>query len=295
MAPSYSPRRPVREERLSLRGLEHRLLRWGEPGAAPIVLLHGFMDSALTWQFLVDCLPEAWSFIAIDWRGFGASERARDGYFFPDYLADLDALLDVVVPHEAARIIGHSMGGNVASIYAGVRQERLRWLVNLEGLGLARTTADMAPARYAQWLDQLREPPGTRRYDSLEQLVRILRMRNPRLSEENAAFIAAAWTRATGSGYELASDPVHARVNPVLYRREEAEACWRRITTPVLLLFGELTDHRGRLGADGSDQYWRSVYRGVRIITVPGVGHMMHHEDPAAVARHVGEFARELA
>ena len=294
MAPSYLTRRSGREERLRIRGLEHRLTRWGEPGRAPILLLHGFMDSGLTWQFLVDCLPQDWSFVAVDWRGFGASERAPGGYWFPDYLADLDALLEALVPHEPARVIGHSMGGNVASIYAGVRPQRLTWLVNLEGLGLPRTSPDAASQRYAQWLDQVRTPPVQRRYDSLEQLVAILRARNARLSEDKARFIAAAWTQRVETGYELAADPAHAWVNPVLYRREEAEACWRRITVPVLLVLGELTDHGARLGADATDEYWRSVYQTVRIVTVAGVGHMMHHEDPAGVARHIVEFVRAV-
>src|SRR5690606_8764498 len=102
----------------------------------PVVLLHGYMDAGATWQFLVDHLPESWSCVAPDWRGFGGTEWAAGGYWFPDYFADLDALLDVLVPGGRACVIGHSMGANVAMMYAGIRPQRLAWLANLEGFGL---------------------------------------------------------------------------------------------------------------------------------------------------------------
>ncbi len=132
---------PPREEFLELRGLRHRLLRWGPPSAEPIVLLHGFQDCADTFQFLVDALPRDWSFIGLDWRGFGGSEPTGEPYWFPDYLADLEALLDVLdtgAPR-AWRLVGHSMGGNIASLSAGIRPARVSQLVSLEGFGLPRS------------------------------------------------------------------------------------------------------------------------------------------------------------
>ena len=125
---------------------------------APIVLLHGFQDCGDTWQFLVDCLPETWSLVAPDWRGFGGTEWAPGGYWFPDYLADLEALLDQLVPDGPARVISHSMGANVATLYSGIRPQRLQWLVNLEGIGLRKKSPDEAPAHYARWLDEIKEP-----------------------------------------------------------------------------------------------------------------------------------------
>ncbi|MGG2383022.1 alpha/beta fold hydrolase, partial [Salmonella enterica] len=85
-------------EQLSVRGLKHRLTWWGEQTATPIVLLHGFQDCGDTWQFLVDCLPHDWSIVAPDWRGFGGTDWAPGGYWYPDYFADLEALLDALVP-----------------------------------------------------------------------------------------------------------------------------------------------------------------------------------------------------
>jgi pimeloyl-ACP methyl ester carboxylesterase len=288
----YQPRRPARHETLTVRGLDHRLTWWGESKASPIVLLHGFMDTSETWQFVVDHLPDDWNLAAFDWRGFGSSDRSPGLYWFPDYFADLEVILDAVAPHERARVVGHSMGGNVAAMYAGIRPQRLQWLVSLEGLGLRRSQAAQAPEHYEKWLDQLKDPPRQKPYASLELLVRVLQARNPRLTAERAEFVARAWTRQTEQDFDLASDPAHRLVNPMKYRREEAEACWRRMEIPVLMVLGELSELLAPLGADATPEYFQSVFPQIEIATLRGVGHMMHHEDPEAVARLIEKFAR---
>ncbi len=292
---SYEPRRVPWQEEIRIRGLRHRLTWWGERTSTPIVLLHGYLDCGATWQFLVDHLPASWTLVAPDWRGFGDSEWAPGGYWFPDYFADLDALLDTLVPQSRAQVIGHSMGANVAKMYGGIRPQRLRWLVNLEGLGLARSRPEEAPKRYAHWLDEVRDPFKEGRYDSLEQLASILRMRNPRLSAENSEFVASAWSRPEPDSPEvrLRFDPRHRLVNPILYRREEAEACWARLEIPMLLVMGELSDHRARHASYVIDAQLHALFRQVRLATVPGTGHMMHHEDPESVARHIVAFERD--
>ncbi len=186
----------------------------------------------------MDCLPDTWTLVAPDWRGFGGTEWAPGGYWFPDYLADLEALLDAVAPNSAARVISHSMGANVAVLYSGMRPQRLQWVVNLEGIGLRRTRPEAAPEHYATWLDQIKQPPSDGRYRSVQQLAEVLVRRNPRLPADRAEYIARAWTRDAADGVRLAFDPRHRFVNPVLYRREEAEACWARVQIPMLLLAG---------------------------------------------------------
>ena len=339
---SYQAQVPARSENVSLRGVPHRLLRWGPPSDDPVLLLHGFLDCAETFQFLVDALPRDWSFVALDWRGFGGSDWNRASYWFPDYFGDLEALLDglgcagkpadVAAPARSAtagakgrseastnatvadapadgtpadataaspppagrplRVIGHSMGGNVGSLYAGIRPGRFRWLVSLEGFGLPRTTPDQAPTRYAEWLDELREGVRASRYESVAQLATVLRRRNHRLPPAHAEFLARAWSQPrAGGGIELRSDPWHRLVNPMLYRREEAEACWRRAELPMLLVFGTESDFHRRLGADGHDAYFHSIFRHLEITSIAGAGHMMHHEVPEAVSAAIVDWA----
>ena len=141
---------------MSVRGCRYHLLQWGptQGRMPPVVLAHGWMDVAASWQFMVDALSDAFvqarPVIALDWRGYGLTEApATDSYWFPDYLGDLDALLDVLSPGQPVDLVGHSMGGNVVMMYAGVRPQRIRRLVNLEGFGMAATRAAQARGGWA--------------------------------------------------------------------------------------------------------------------------------------------------
>ncbi len=291
---AYQVRRAPRHETLRLRGLDIHLTRWGpEPSAAvlPVFLLHGWQDTGDTFQFMVDAFQRDWPLAALDWRGFGRSEWPQDGYWFPDYLADLDALLDQLSPGVPAPLVGHSMGGNIASLYAGIRPERVRCVVNMEGIGLPRTSPQQAPGRQRKWLDELKVTPALKEYDSFEQLAAIVRARYPKVSSACAAFVAAAWGKLEANGrVRLLGDARHRRVNPVLYKREDAEACWREIRAPVLLMLGEESEHLPNLGADGSMTAFRSIMPGIEFARVAGAGHMLHIERPDLVAPLVETF-----
>lgn len=291
---SYQPRRVPREERFAVRGVEHRVLRFGPPSVDPVVLLHGFLDSADTFQFVVDAFESDLPFAAFDWRGFGGSAWSDHGYWFPEYFADLDQLLDRLCPDTPARLVGHSMGGNIALIYAGIRPERVSRVVSLEGFGLPRATPQDAPARYRDWLHQLRDVPAFGQYQDHQELAHRLRRGNPRLTPEVAMFVARAWARAApGEGVRLVADPAHRMLNPYLYRRDETEACWHRITAPTMMVLAEQSEFLPRLGEDGTPDYFRRCIPGVRIELMRGVSHMLHHERPADVARLVEGFLFE--
>ena len=293
---SYVARRVPREARVVVRGVGHRVLRFGPDSDDPVVLLHGWADTADTFQFLADALERDWPLLAFDWRGFGGSDWTPQGYWFPDYFADLDALLERCCPGAPARLVGHSMGGNTALISAGPRPARIRRVVSLEGFGLPRSQPDDAPGRYREWLQQLRQPPAFGDYQDVAELAQLLRRRNPRLGADVAGFVAAAWTRpAPGGGVRLRADPAHRLLNPYRYRRDEAEACWSRIEAAALLVLGGQSEFLPRLGADGGEEYFRRWIPGVRVEFLEDAGHMLHHERPAAVARLVEAFLLEEA
>ena len=278
---------------LDVRGLRYHVRRWRHDGAPRMVLLHGWMDVSASFQFMVDALRREWDVYAPDWRGYGLSDWGKsDCYGFHDYIADLDFLLDWIEPGGAASLVGHSLGGNVAALYAGVRPQRVAKLVNLEGFGLAATRPEQAPRRYARWLDELHEPPRLRSYAGFAELAQRLRGNNPRLTPERADFLARHWGREAGDGtVVLRGDPAHKIVNPVLYRYDEVRACWQQVSAPVLWVDADASDTLARLSLDERQHAERrSAFANLEHVTVRDAGHMLHHDQPEAVARLVENF-----
>jgi pimeloyl-ACP methyl ester carboxylesterase len=275
-----------------IRGLRYHVRTWGKSGAPKLFLLHGWMDVSASFQFLVDSFEREWHVIAPDWRGFGLTAWTGESYWFADYYADLDALLDRYQPDAAVDIVGHSMGGVVGGIYAGIRPDRVARLASLEGLGLARRPAEHAPGRYAEWLKELKDPPRFRPYRSFEEVAARLKRSNARLSDEKAAFLARHWARQLDSGeVMLASDPRHKIVNPYLFRVDEAIACWQRVTASVLLVSGKDSEIPRRM-RDTSEQIAerKNAFRNRREVELDDCGHMMHHDQPKRLAEVLEEF-----
>ncbi len=287
---------PSRSEFLTVRGLRTHVRHWGREGAPKIFMQHGWMDVAASFQFVVDCLQGDWHVIAFDWRGFGLSERSHsDTYWFPDYLADLEAVLDHYAPDETINLVGHSMGGNIASLYAGVRPQRIAKLVNLEGFGLPASTPSQAPKRFARWLDELRAKPEMRGYASLEDVAARLQKTNPRLAGERAAFLAGHWSALDADGqWRILGDPAHKMTGPLLYHADEVLACWTAITAPVLWVEAEDTDMWRWMGpkeqARAEVDRRRDHIRQVTARMVPGAGHMLHHDQPEMLAAMIEAF-----
>lgn len=284
---TYRPKRPPTVRTVKVRKLRYRLTCWGDPAGTPVLLLHGFMDTGSSFQFLADAMGERWHLMAPDWRGFGESDWCPQGYWFPDYLADLEVLLDVLGIRESVDLVGHSMGANVAGLYAGIRPERVRRLVSLEGFGLPDSSPEQAPGRYRDWLKCQGEVREFSSYDSLEALANRLQRKNPRLGEARALFLAGLWGK-TGldSCVRLRADPAHRLPNPILYRREEAQACWRAISAKAMFVRGSESHFAAQVpvpelgGPDAA-----CIER-----VLPGSGHMLHHDQPALLASCLEEF-----
>ena len=281
--------------------MRHHVLTWGDERAPTLFMLHGWMDVAASFQFLVDALAGDWHVVAPDLRGFGQSQWQPQGYWFWDYVADLDALGRHFSPAAPLRLVGHSLGGNIVMHYAGARPDRVHAVVSLEGFGIPFETAGAAPAKLARWLDALAQPPAFRPYDSLAAVARRLRDTNPRLPADKADFLARHWARVRADGSaELVSDPRHKLPFPTVYRMEEVLAVWRAITAPVLWVAAAqshipkwLNDHpEGEMAADdlaGVRERIAAVPH-ARLEIVDDAGHMLHHDQPEAVARLVEPF-----
>lgn len=289
---TYSVKRASESRYLPVRGLRYHLREWSTGPGPLLVMVHGWMDVSASFQFVVDQLQQGRRVVAPDWRGFGLSEDGgSDGYLFADLLGDLDAIGQHLSPDAPFDLVGHSMGGNVSMLYAGVRPERIRRLVNLEGFGLRRTEPTDALQRYRDWLDGLQRPAQWRSYPDLDAVAARLRQTNARLDPDKAAFLAPHWARQRDDGqFEPAADPVHRRVNPVLFRLDEVVACWRGITAPVCWVTSDADTETHRYTRTAAFRERLEAIADRREVTVHDAGHMLHHDQPAAVARLIEDF-----
>jgi pimeloyl-ACP methyl ester carboxylesterase len=253
---------------------------------------------------MVDALAGDHFVIAPDWRGYGLTECPKtDHYWYPDYLADLDFLLDHYSPDQPVNLVGHSMGGNVVMMYAGVRPGRVRRLINLEGFGMAATQPSQAPGRYAKWMDEVkslhRGELDLRPYANPSGVARRLMKTNPRLARDDAGkdkaeWLAQHWAAPNAAGeWAILGDPAHKIINAQLYRVEEVQEIFKQITAPVLCV--EASDNNLDMWHKG--KYTLAQYH-ERIKAVPNVqtariedaGHMLHHDQPAALAVLIEDF-----
>jgi pimeloyl-ACP methyl ester carboxylesterase len=297
----YQVKKAARSEFVPIRKLKYHVLVWGQPGPGkvPLVMVHGWMDVAASYQFVVDAFAHDHYVIAPDWRGYGLTESPTvDNYWFPDYLADLDFLIDHYSPDAPVNLVGHSMGGNVAMLYAGSRPVRIHRLVNLEGFGMAATRASDAPKRYARWMDELkafhRGEMALKPYDSSQGVAERLMKTNKRLSRDKAQWLATHWAKPGADGkWRILGDAAHKIVNAQLYRVDETLELYKAITAPTLSIE---TTH------DSLTQWWNGKFTlpeyHERLRSVPNVttaviadaGHMVHHDQPEQLARLIEVF-----
>ena len=297
----YQPRREARSAFVPIRHLRYHVRLWGDPacGRTPIVLLHGWMDVAASWQFVVDAFEQDHPVIAPDWRGFGLTEGPpTDTYWFPDYVADLDFLLDHFAPDTPVNLVGHSMGGMVAMLYGGARPQRVRRLVNLEGFGMAATRPSQAPGRHARWIDELKAlhagQKGLQSYDGPEDVAQRLIKTNARLPLDKARWLAGHWARQEPDGrWRILGDPAHKVTSAHLFRVDETLETYRHIAAPVLWIQAE---------DDSLHQWWQDRFTqaefqerlgqvpDLRQERVAGAGHMLHHDQPGRVAQLIETF-----
>jgi pimeloyl-ACP methyl ester carboxylesterase len=297
----YQPKRAARSEFVPIRNLRYHVRIWGEPGAGrvPLVMVHGWMDVAASYQFVVDAFANDHYVIAPDWRGYGLTELPRtDNYWFPDYLADLDFLLDHYAGDTPVDLVGHSMGGNIAMLYSGVRPQRIRSLVNLEGFGMPASRPSQAPGRLEKWIGELkgfhRGEMALKSYDSADGVASRLMKTNKRLTRDKADWLAQHWARQEADGrWHILGDPAHKIINANLFRVDETQEIYRAIRAPVLAV--EASD-------DSLGQWWQGKYTlaeyherlkavsDVRLGRIEDAGHMLHHDQPQQLARLIEDF-----
>jgi pimeloyl-ACP methyl ester carboxylesterase len=280
----------ARLEALELRGLPFAVRRWGRRGAPLLLCLHGSMDCSATWQFMVEAMQDEWEIVAPDLRGHGGSHWPHQTLFFPELVADLAAWVEHLSPRDPVTLIGHSLGGNLAWMYAGARPHRVRKLVLLDAQWAVQKAPDTAPEAYAQWLDHTTAAPQPRHYADHAALAARLRAANPRLTAPRAEFLARHFARPAGTQWSWAADPWILRVMPLQHTLEQMLQFSDRVSAPVLWLGGSESWVAQRI-AESPVSLQQRLARFPRLSwQMLEAGHNVHHDQPEQVAALVEEF-----
>lgn len=279
-----------RSDYIAVRGLRYHVRRWGDPAAPMVFLLHGWLDTSATWARVAAGLCSGRQVLSPDWRGFGLSEWPQDGYWFPDYVGDLEAVLDHFAPATAVDLVGHSMGGQVASLYAGARPARVGRLVLLDSLFLPDMEMPLAAKRYRVWLDELKNLPMQKTYASFAELAQRVRKQHPQLTDEVALFVAHGWGREEPDGrVSLCADPRHRMRGPGMYHVEESIALWREVTADTLFLDGGKSPFVKAISETERERR-RNCFRNRTEDSIASAGHMVHFDAPDETAARIAAF-----
>jgi pimeloyl-ACP methyl ester carboxylesterase len=283
-----------RDGAIDVRGLKIHYVEWGDPSGEPLVLVHGFLDHALSWERFAAALQRTSGaplrIIAPDCRGHGDSDWVGAGgyYHFPDYIFDLNCLIESLRLPQFA-LVGHSMGGTISFLYTGTFPAPVRKLVLVEGIGPLPMRFSDAPQRMERWVADVKLLPQRKivEYPSLDEAAERLRRKNPRLAPQAALRLAATAMRRLANGkWVWKFDPLHRTAAPQPFYTGQAVEFFRRIACPVLLVHGAESRHTTRPDI----QERTSAIADKISAEVEAAGHMIHHDNPERLAEIVGAF-----
>ena len=269
--------------------LDYHLLEWDADSDHTVILLHGFLDLAWTWEATARAgLAGRFHLIAPDFRGHGDSDRIGKGgyYYFMDYLVDLRDLVQQAA-RKRVSLVGHSMGGSVAAYYAGAFPDEVYRLALLEGTG-PPDMGGATPERVHAWISSWQRLRGERSYATLDEAAAQMRRHDSLLDEATARDAAAHGTTQGPDGrYRFKHDPLHATPGPYGFQIDAAERFWRRIKCPTLLVEGAKSGFRHPPAeADRRAACFAHVQRA----TLEGAGHAMQRHQPASLAALLSQW-----
>ena len=266
---------------------------WGNPGAPPLLLVHGGRDHCRNWDWTAAAFRDRWHVIAPDLRGHGDSQWSTDGsYTMAGHIYDLAQLIHQqrLAP---VTIVAHSLGGNIALRYAGIYPETVSRLVAIEGLGpspqvRAERGEKTMDQRMDEWIHEQRMLAGRlpRRYASIEDAFKRMQEENPHLSAEQARHLTVYGVNQNEDGtYSWKFDNYVRAWFPYDMRGRDIAHLWSRVTCPTLLLYGK-ESRSGNPEEDGRARFFPRA----RVVGIDGAGHWLHHDRLDEFLRLVGDF-----
>src|SRR5260370_75254 len=254
---------------------------WGNPGAPPLLLVHGGRDHCRNWDWVANALRCDWHVLAPDLRGHGDSQWSPDGnYTMAGYVYDLAQLIH---QQELApvTIIAHSLGGVIALRYSGIYPDCVRKLVAIEGLGacpkrLTERSRRVIAERMQDWIAEQRALSGRipRRYASIEDAFKRMQDENRHLSPEQARHLTQYGVNQNEDGtYSWKFDNYVRADSPYGMTQNEIVELWGRISCPTLLVYGK---ESWAANPEGDGRLQR--FQDASVVSVDGAGHWVHHD-----------------
>lgn len=254
---------------------------WGNADAPPLLLVHGGRDHARSWDWVAEELRHDWHIIAPDLRGHGDSAWSPDGnYEMSAFVYDLAQLVHQL-NLAPVTMIAHSMGGNIATRYAGIYPENVRKLVNIEGLGLspkmqAERDAIGIQKRFRQWIDDKRNAAGRtpKRYPTIEAAYDRMKAENSYLTDEQARHLTVHGISRNEDGTWSWKFDNYLNIWAIFdMPRDDLLSIWQSITCPMLLLYGEKS-WASNPEKDGRIEHFPTA----KVIEYENAGHWLHHD-----------------
>jgi pimeloyl-ACP methyl ester carboxylesterase len=282
-------RKPTSHSYFSQR-LRLHYLDWGNEGAPHMLLVHGVQDHCHTWDWFAERFADDYHIVAPDLRGHGDSEWLRgSSYHNVDYVYDLAQLVRQAGLQPVV-VVGHSMGGTLAALYAGLYPDAVSALVLMEGIGLwGRFLGPSSPGeRIRTWIDGTRHLAGRipRRYQSLEEAYGRMRGANEHLSDEQAHHLTVHGSNQNEDGtYSWKYDNYTHAFPAYRIPDQETIAIWEEVSCPTLIINAtEGFDHR--IGQHGTLRHFRHG----TLVDIADAGHWVHHDQLEEVVVATGNF-----
>lgn len=282
--------------KIKINGLHHQTYHWGKEGKPQIFLVHGWMDSGANFAFLAQQLAKRYHLIALDLRGFGKTQKTKNplGYFFYEYVKDLDVFFDFFSKDTPVCVLGHSMGGNIVSLYAGAKPTRVSYFLNLEGLGIVDCPIADSPRRLKKWLDSFEFD-----FHHEETIQAMAQKLAKNIGDVDLAVVnkhTRPLVKKTAKGYVWRADPKHRWINPYPFQLKLVAEFWKNIQARVLFLYGE----KSRFGfwlnpaEDGLREIKKRLafypQEKLTIQKIADCGHHLHWQKPKEVSHAVISF-----
>jgi pimeloyl-ACP methyl ester carboxylesterase len=287
-----------RAEFVDLNRTRLRLWGWGDPTDPIVLLLHGAYDHGRMFDELAPRVAAlGYHAIAIDFRGHGDSGPLDTGFAWSLLHLDL-ALLVRYLDSGPVGVVAHSFGGGQGIGLAGAFPELVRWLVIIDGLGpppIALHPPDDVRAAIVAATTRTDKAlfDGPREAASLEELAARRGASNLRLSAEWALHLARHGARpGPRGGWVWKADPLFGIGVPSEFNVELLAEQQRRVRCPALVVTG--TEHDTWRDLTPDEEAERVGWIGARHVVIPGTGHYVHLEDPAATMDAIAAFLGEV-